>query len=441
MDGQRRLQNIGDTEAAEIFLAQEEGESAIEYSWAKIAPEACPRAFCAADFCFTCSTAGCLGGELCDVGYELDACSSCAEGYFLFPGDSPPTCRACPESAWVTMVAIAGAFLLVCAVIYRYGHSTEGASSAGVLITHMQLVASFTLFQIPWPKAFKDFTAWLGALFSFKLDFVAHPECAARLSHVTKWLLFLSTPLAFVVVFGAWWAVHWARAKCFSWRLRRGRADPRAPLARKHKKAEEAAHTKLIVVEANCLRSSVQCLFILYIFLVQQSAQAFDCSFVDGAEDAPPVLDSNPSIKCEFSDGQWVAMLIVGGAVFVVVGLVMPWRLQRKLRLARDDPQVYNDPRFQALYGWMLRKYSGERYYWEIVVTWRKLLISIIFLLSPVKILPNTFFQIERAALHSYGPDPHSCCVLCNFMTGTACSSRGCSSGACARAPRSRTRW
>ena len=44
--------------------------------------------------------------------------------------------------------------------------------------------------------------------------------------------------------------------------------------------AEEAAHTKLIVVEANCLRSSVQCLFILYIFLVQQSAQAFDCSFV-----------------------------------------------------------------------------------------------------------------------------------------------------------------
>ena len=29
--------------------------------------------------------------------------------------------------------------------------------------------------------------------------------------------------------------------------------------------------------------------------------------------------------------------------------------------------------------------------------------------LRPVEILQNTFFQIERAALHSYGPDPHSC--------------------------------
>ena len=28
------------------------------------------------------------------------------------------------------------------------------------------------------------------------------------------------------------------------------------------------------------------------------------------------------------------------------------------------------------------------------------------------------FFQIERAALHSYGPDPHSCVVICCFLTG-----------------------
>ena len=30
----------------------------------------------------------------------------------------------------------------------------------------------------------------------------------------------------------------------------------------------------------------------------------------------------------------------------------------------------------------------------------------------------RTRFQIERATLHSYGPDPHSCAVLCNFTTG-----------------------
>ena len=212
-------------------------------------------------------------------------------GYYMFPGNQPPTCQRCPDSAWVTLVAIGGVFLLVCAVIYRFGHSTEGASSAGVLITHMQLVASFTLFQIPWPKAFKDLTAWLGAMFSFKLDFVAHPECAARFSHVTKWLLFLGTPLAFLAVFGGWWGLQWARARCFSWRVRRGLA-PNAPLAPKHKKAEEAARSRMIVVRANCLRSSVQCIFLLYIFIVQQSAQGLDCSYVDGApDDEPAVVD------------------------------------------------------------------------------------------------------------------------------------------------------
>ena len=30
----------------------------------------------------------------------------------------------------------------------------------------------------------------------------------------------------------------------------------------------------------------------------------------------------------------------------------------------------------------------------------------------------RTLFRIERAVVHSYGPDPHSCAVLCKFMTG-----------------------
>ena len=35
------------------------------------------------------------------------------------------------------------------------------------------------------------------------------------------------------------------------------------------------------------------------------------------------------------------------------------------------------------------------------------------------------FLQIECAALHSYGPDPHSCAVLCGFLTGHGPVPRG----------------
>ena len=34
---------------------------------------------------------------------------------------------------------------------------------------------------------------------------------------------------------------------------------------------------------------------------------------------------------------------------------------------------------------------------------------NLVFNMVPVEIPQNTIFQIERAALHGYGPDAHSC--------------------------------
>ena len=126
--------------------------------------------------------------------------------------------------------------------------------------------------------------------------------------------------------------------------------------------------------------------------LTRKSAQAIDCS--DPPGDAPPVLDSNPSIKCSFFDPVWPVQLVVGFVVFVSVGLYMPYKLQKILKKARDDDDLYNGAFFQSLFGWMLRKYSGDHYYYEIIVTWRKLAISIIYLLTTkyptVQILSST---------------------------------------------------
>ena len=52
----------------------------------------------------------------------------------------------------------------------------------------------------------------------------------------------------------------------------------------------------------------------------------------------------------------------------------------------------------------------------------------------PVEIPQNTFFQIERAAVHSYGPDPHSCAVLCNVMAGWRAKKWRPARSRCARA-------
>lgn len=158
--------------------------------------------------------------------------------------------------------------------------------------------------------------------------------------------------------------------------------------------------------------------------------QAFDCS--DPPGDAKPRLDGNQAVECNLDDPVWKWQLLAGSLVFIGYGIGVPCWLYRKLRNARADPAKperelcrtasahqkrpsdrlrsrdsrvyetqrprsaaltqcgspgfdvtlrYNDPHFQALFGWMLRKYSGDRYYWELVVTGRKLMIALVFLL------------------------------------------------------------
>ncbi len=51
---------------------------------------------------------------------------------------------------------------------------------------------------------------------------------------------------------------------------------------------------------------------------MQKSAQAIDCS--DPPGDAPPALDSNPSIKCAFDDPIFSIQFVIGGTVFFAAG-------------------------------------------------------------------------------------------------------------------------
>ena len=63
----------------------------------------------------------------------------------------------------------------------------------------------------------------------------------------------------------------------------------------------------------------------------------------------------------------------------------------------------------------------------------------------PVEILRDTFFSSNALHCHSYGPDPHSRCVLRGFMTGrtsaSASCTRSCRGSASSRPTRGKARW
>ena len=55
-------------------------------------------------------------------------------------------------------------------------------------------------------------------------------------------------------------------------------------------------------------------------------------------------------------------------------GVIAPFGLYRALKKAHAQTGVkqrYSDPAFQAMYGWMLRKYSGDKYYWPVMILQR----------------------------------------------------------------------
>ena len=55
--------------------------------------------------------------------------------------------------------------------------------------------------------------AELGKVFNLKLQFIAHPECSARITHLEKWSLFLATPFVFCAIFAGYFLYRWVCAK------------------------------------------------------------------------------------------------------------------------------------------------------------------------------------------------------------------------------------
>ena len=450
----RRLQQSPSANATTANATAGGGAGAMAPDWVAVPPEQCHAQLSATEYCMNCATQGCLGGSLCKAGYTGAGCSTCVEGFFeqedgshdgycggrsdvmlidqdeAVPCETSDACGAgsecqsgscslpskygkcsvclpCPKNAWITLVLIGAAVWVVCWGVYVIGHREVQFASFGVLVTHCQLIAAtFEDIEVKWPPEVTKVMADLGKVFNLKLQFIAHPECSAKISHLEKWSLFLAMPFVFATIyflFFAWrWLCCWApfgfvyrtwkrtwlqilsvililviadqlafaisdadkyqeywdggqmsagaaaAAGCLTvallmaWRYRRPRW--------RTKEDHDRMWTGMIATKCHCIRSSVQMCFILYISQIRQAGKAMDCSDPPGK--AGPRLDSNPSVECNFDDPVWPAQLAIGMTVFFLYGIVLPWKLMSGLKKARDEPGKYNDPHFQCLFGW-----------------------------------------------------------------------------------------
>ena len=342
-----------------------------------IDPEECPDRYAPAEVCLECSMReGCLGGSLCSEGYEGYACSDCAFQFYLLNAK----CHPCGDNAWIALVGGGVVFGIAATVVYHFGAASDGFVSLSVTITHVQLLSSYAGFSVAWPPIFIKWMRWVTALVMMKLEFVAHPECSIQLSHLTRWALLTTVPLIFAAIFVLWFLVKKLWLGCCGGR---------------------DAADKLAAVRGNCVRSSMQILFVLYIYVLQKALEAVDCTpawerddAADGGGDAdvpPMVLASNPSVQCTPDDAVWPTQLAVGLLLFFFIGVGLPVSMTVMLvRTRSKGKDAFNSPGMQLRYLWMVRRYSGNHYLWEIGVLLRKALnVFLLQLLTETPVLQS----------------------------------------------------
>ena len=225
--------------------------------------------------------------------------------------------------------------------MYKFGGSAEGFASFGIVITHMQVVSTFSGLNVHYPSQFKEVIGWIGDVLMFRLDGLAHPECSFQVSPFVKWCLFLCTPFYFALLYLLWYGLS---RLCFR--------DNIAALA---------------AVKSKCQRTFIQVLYVLYLFIVSKSLDSIDCSYAyDGAPvkgTVPAVLDSNSSIECSLDDPIWIQIGRPRGIQIVeeLSAIIDIWAVQRGPNwIVQREPRwiVQRDPNWTVQRGsrWIVQR-------------------------------------------------------------------------------------
>ena len=123
----------------------------------------------------------------------------------------------------------------------------------------------------------------------------------------------------------------------------------------------------------------------LYVTLVNYSLTVYDCSDSNGHVTAlgtkTKFMEEEASIACEWKDSRYRVLVILCTIATVCYTLALPITLGTVF-YRRKDEAMRGEITYMRRYGFLLKPYKNETYYWEIVNISRKALLSITVKLS-----------------------------------------------------------
>eukprot|EP01052_Picozoa_sp_SAG31_P000806 SAG31_NODE_23_length_33717_cov_17.863585_26_plen_614_part_00 len=183
-------------------------------------------------------------------------------------------------------------------------------------------------------------------------------------------------------------------------------------------------------------------IILLYITLVNYSLTVFDCSqanieagvIIDSTlgevtytGNEYSYMESNPTVACfTFDDPQWIKLAAVGGLATVIYTISIPATLLT-IFVRNRESALRGDMSYMQRYGFLLKPYRQECYYWEIVNIARKALLScLVRMLTSQPFLSGTCCAVvlfliiyHQAEVRPYKYAKHNDCAI--YILWVAC--------------------
>ncbi|KAJ3426446.1 insulin-like growth factor binding proteinn-terminal [Anaeramoeba flamelloides] len=333
--------------------------------------------------------------DLCneEIGYFGFLCEECTDGFYRFEKE----CLPCPKNNLykiVLFVFVCLIFIFILIFLAKKGENYFGSIS--ILVSFFQIIILFPKMLFNWPAGiiylFKSLT-----FFNFNIDFLAL-ECSINLTYIQKWFAIQLLPQFIWLLFSLLYLllfIHSNFIKCMGPKLLNkfpsfclkpnNREQNRFLLPIYYSRyyffkfwANGLDRNGLRDFKNNCINSYVAFLFLIYLVLSLKILEFFNCSEIDSASNGETkqyILNENPNHYCY--DKWWYTYLpfVIAFGVLYILGipLLLVWMLYYYSKKV-------NEKIFNKKLGLLTNRFKREYFYWEFVITMRKIIVVIFVL-------------------------------------------------------------
>ena len=286
----------------------------------------------------------------CADGYTGNMCNTCADQYSR---TAKNTCQECPDPA-VNGIRICGITIAVLILIIFLVKSTMSSALRPreltsvylrILMNYLQLVMLTSTFNLNWPNEVKSLlsaqeSAGTATAQIFSFDCYMSELSTTNVIYQKLTLMFV-LPVFIVVISFLFWGVLAVKRSDFS------------------------------VIRNQMVSTIIILLFLAHPSLVQSIFSILSCSEIDPGESW---LVADPSIRC-WQEEHMFYTVVVGIPGVGIWCLGIPAVAMLIIIKNRRELTYIN---IKAKYGFLYNGYKPERFYWEFVIIYRKILVIFI---------------------------------------------------------------